>query len=452
MKSVFIVIKPAYKPAKKYEIFFLKFIVIYYISVCYNFKKTGNTTGKYNSFEMYDHPRHMEPLFPKEHKALVDRAMNIHHEAAALGSILHPVTRDKVNKLLRHINSYYSNRIEGEHTTPADIERAVKKEYSRDEKKKGLQKLNEAHIDVQALIDRWLDEEEHADVCSGSFLCRIHREFYSRVPDSFLKVYDPEADEYIDMVPGELRKREVTVGDHLAPKAEALEVFLKKFSETYDPNTIYGNKKLLAVAASHHRLAWIHPFLDGNGRVTRLFSYAYMKKARIESYGLWTISRGLARRSNEYKRLLATADSPRRGDYDGRGVLSEKGLNLFCDFFFDVAEDQIRFMAEMLELEKLRERIVGYVNLRSQGLIPGEEILRSEAKFVLPEVMMRGEVPRGEAKRITGLRERTARELTSQLEEEELLESDGHRSSFRFNIPAKVVGYYFPALYPEGTI
>ncbi len=66
--------------------------------------------------------------------------------------------------------------------------------------------------------------------------------------------------------------------------------------------------------------------------------------------------------------------------------------------------------------------------------------------------MVRGEVPRGEIKRISGLGERTARDLTSQLESEELVVSKNHRSPLRFNVPAKVVGYYFPKLYPEGSI
>lgn len=394
----------------------------------------------------------MEPMFPKETKILADQVMNIYRESASLEGFLHPITRNEVTRLLRHINSYYSNRIEGEHTTPADIERAVKKEYSKDENIKRLQRLSIAHIEVQALIDEWLENDPNINVCSPDFLCSIHREFYERVPEIFLDIRDPETGETIRMVPGELRKRLVTIGEHIPPPANALDLFLERFEQVYNPEKLFGQSKLTAVAASHHRLAWIHPFLDGNGRVTRLFSYAYMKKVKLESFGLWTISRGLARRSDEYKKSLAGADCSRRGDYDGRGNLSEKGLSEFCNFFFDVAADQISFMKELLQLQNLRERIMGYVNLRSQKLIPGEETLRAEAKYALADIMVHGEVPRGEMKRITGLGERTARDLTSQLESEELVVSDSHRSPLRFNIPGKVVGYYFPELYPEGSI
>jgi Fic family protein len=391
-------------------------------------------------------------MFPRETPSLVDFVMEVYRKSASLDGLLHPITQKEVTRLLRHINSYYSNRIEGEHTTPADIEKAVKKEYSKDEKRKRLQLLSVAHIEVQALIDEWLETDPEINVCSKDFLCSIHREFYDRVPESFLNIHDPETGEMIRMVPGELRKRLVTIGDHIPPTSDSLERFMSRFEEVYTLDKLLGHKKLVAAAASHHRLAWIHPFLDGNGRVARLFSYAYMKKVKLESLGLWTISRGLARRSDDYLNYLSVADANRKGDFDGRGNLSQKGLTRFCEYFFEVADDQISFMKELLQLENLRERIIGYVNLRSQNMIPDEEPLREEAKYVLVEIMTRGEVARGEVKRISGLGERTARDLTSQLESEELITSESHRSPLRFNIPAKVVGYYFPRLYPEGSI
>lgn len=389
---------------------------------------------------------------PRTTSSLAGLVMDVFRKAAALEELLHPITRNQVTRLLRHINSYYSNRIEGEHTTPADIERAVKKSYSTDEKKKRLQLLSVAHIDVQDQIDNWLSENPALNVCSADFLCRIHKEFYERVPDSFLNIPDPATSEIIRMIPGKIRKREVTVGNHTPPKAAHLETFLSRFEKAYSPDKLIGHNRLIAAAASHHRITWIHPFLDGNGRVSRLFSYAYMKKVNLESLGLWTISRGFSRQLDDYRQYLAIGDAVRQGDVDGRGNLSEKGLNRFCEFFFSVAEDQVSFMKEMLQLENLVDRIAGYVNLRSENMIPGEKPLRPEAKHILAEAAIKGEVPRGEVKRLSGLGERTARDLTRQLENEELVTSDSHRSPLRFHIPSNVVGYYFPSLYPEGSI
>jgi len=315
-----------------------------------------------------------------------------------------------------------------------------------------LQELSLAHIKVQQEIDARLDDAPESDICTAEFIRWIHQAFYEQVPEEFCQIQHPETDEVVVVSPGEFRDRSVKVGRHVPPAADSLSGFLKRFSESYKPEGLHGSKKLIAVAASHHRLAWIHPFLDGNGRVARLFSHAYMTKADIESHGLWTISRGLSKYKEDYQHYLSVADSPRQGDYDGRGKLSDSGLRDFCEYFLKTCLDQIEFMGGLLDLDNFQDRIKGYVDLRSQNMIPEEAKLRQEAKYILVEVMLRGQVPRGEAKRVTGLGERTARKLVSQLENEELLSAESHRSPLTFNIPPKVVGYYFPNLYPEGMI
>lgn len=191
---------------------------------------------------------------------------------------------------------------------------------------------------------------------------------------------------------------------------------------------------------------------DRPTHIDPLFTYAFMRKVGIYSHGLWTLSRGFARRTEDFKSMLAVADSSRRGDYDGRGNLSEKALTEFSTFFFEVADDQISFMKKLLSLDGLHKRIESYVNRRADEALPDEKALRTEAKHVLTEVMMRGEIARGEVPRLIGLGERTATDLIKQLLGEELVTSESHRAPLRFHIPGKVIGYYFPDLYPTGTI
>ena len=71
--------------------------------------------------------------------------------------------------------------------------------------------------------------------------------------------------------------------------------------------------KKFAAAAAHHRLLWIHPFLDGNGRVARLMSHAMLLDT-LESGGVWSIARGLARNVAAYKGHLAACDLPAAAD------------------------------------------------------------------------------------------------------------------------------------------
>ena len=180
---------------------------------------------------MFDRISHMEPLFPKAERAVLDLAMNVYRESAELGGVLNPITRNRISELLRHINSYYSNRIEGDHTNPVDIERAIRQQYSTDTAMRKLQELSVAHIEVQKLIDERLASNPELEVCSKEFLCWIHREFYRRVPESYLEISHPEKDEIITMVPGEIRKYNVKVGNHIAPVYTALDDFLNHFQK-----------------------------------------------------------------------------------------------------------------------------------------------------------------------------------------------------------------------------
>ena len=157
---------------------------------------------------------------------------------------------------------------------------------------------------------------------------------------------------------GELRETEVEVGHHIAPAAASLPAFLEFFEKGYAPKSISDSlDRIIAIAASHHRLAWIHPFLDGNGRVVRLFTEAAAIIEKIDGDGLWSISRGFAIRNAGYHSALHNADQKRWNDHDGNGNLSEKFLVEFCIFFLETAIDQTKFMLALLEPEKVLTRI-----------------------------------------------------------------------------------------------
>ena len=275
---------------------------------------------------IYTRVSQMEPMLPSaQGSELSDLSVEVVRQSAALSTALHPVTRRAVAELVRAMNSYYSNLIEGHNTHPVDIERALARDYSHDPAKRALQMESAAHVEVQRLVEQRLAAEPTLEICAPDFLGWVHREFYERLPDEFRRVQTPTGDVKI-VEPGRLRQDEVTVGRHLAPAAEALPEFLQRFAAAYGSANLSAIDRVVATAAAHHRLAWIHPFLDGNGRVTRLFTHAYLDKARIDGHGLWTVSRGFARNRDAYLAKLAGADEHRRGDLDGRGNLSNQGL------------------------------------------------------------------------------------------------------------------------------
>jgi Fic family protein len=308
-----------------------------------------------------------------------------------------------------------------------------------------LKKIENSHIEVQKCIESSIEDSPQTVITSKSFLCWIHKEFYERMPEEYLVVQRADG-KTEKVIPGKTREFEVEVGRHLPPKSEYLDAFMKRFEEVYDPHRLKGLNQVIATAASHHRLAWIHPFLDGNGRVIRLMTHAYLKKAKLDGHGLWTVSRGFARNREEYLAALAGADQPRRGDLDGRGSLTQAGLLGFCRFFLNAAIDQIDFMAGLLDLDGMQKRIQASVDRKVSF---GE--LKPEAGHLLRDVFLRGEIPRGEIPGIMGMPERSARRVVSSLLERNYLVSGTEKGPVMLGFPAAVVGYYFPRLYPEGV-
>jgi Fic family protein len=255
---------------------------------------TGNESGKMTSVTT------MEPLFPEENKALFDLATDLVAKSNALAGRLHPLIQQGVGDLVRSMNCYYSNLIEGHHTHPVDIDRALAGDYSAEPEKRNLQLEAKAHIDVQHKIDFGLAPLPST---SADFIRWVHKEFCEHLPEQLLVASDPQSGRKEKVVPGELRTVHVKVGHHVGLAPQDLAALLERFAGAYGNDRLPKIQRIVGVAASHHRLLWIHPFADGNGRVARLFSHAFLKELGIGS-SLWSVSRGLARAVDKYKAAL----------------------------------------------------------------------------------------------------------------------------------------------------
>jgi Fic family protein len=386
-------------------------------------------------------PDLMEPLLPPPgSRRLEDLAVELIARNASLAGKISKETVGAVSKLVRSMNCYYSNLIEGHNTHPVDIERALNGEYSKEPAKRNLQLEAFAHIEVQALIDS--GDVELSRITSWNYISWLHKEFCKRLPEELLTSRDPEAKKEVQVLPGALRSDEVIVGNHLAPVACELPKFLALFERRYNAVELSALMRVIAVPAAHHRLLWIHPFVDGNGRVARLFSHAFLKTIGAGS-GLWSTSRGLARNVSEYKERLAGADRWREHDTDGRGSLSLAGLIEFCEFFLTTCIDQVKFMETLLEPGMLTERVREYCakQVQIKALPRGSfELLR--------ELILSGSVARARVPSITNYQERQSRTIVSELIKRGLLQSESTRAELRLHIPYNVVESWFPRLYP----
>ncbi|MDW3204981.1 MAG: Fic family protein [Alphaproteobacteria bacterium] len=384
----------------------------------------------------------MEPLRVPEgarHRAgLVDQALVLARESAALRAGVPGEMVSALADLVRAMNCYYSNLIEGHNTHPVDIERALAEEYSDDARKRDLQVEARSHIAVQ----RWIDTGALAGRAAEAEAVReIHRRFCDHLPAEMLRVDDPESGARLPLVPGAYRERDVQVGRHVPVSPGAIPRFLERFQAGY--TGLGPTESILAAAAAHHRLLWIHPFLDGNGRVARLMSHAMLLDS-LDTGAIWSVARGLARNEGRYKALLAACDLPRRNDLDGRGSLSEEALAEFTHFFLEVCLDQVRFMRELMQPDRLRARILLWAEeeIRLGNLPP-------KSGAVLEAVLYRGQLPRGEVPGLLNMTDRHARRITSVLLESGTLTSESSRAPLRLAFPARLAARWMPGLFPE---
>jgi Fic family protein len=385
----------------------------------------------------------MEPLVIGDayacRAALTDLALDLTQKSAGLRRSLPPALLASLADIVRAMNCYYSNLIEGHYTHPVDIERAIKNDYSQDARQRDLQLEAKAHIAVQRWIDGGALKGGLAIKAEG--IREIHRRFCELLPEDLLWVEDPATKGKLRLAPGELRGRDVQVGNHVAISPGAIPRFMERFEQVY--GNIGKTESIISTAAIHHRLLWIHPFMDGNGRVARLMSHAMMLDL-LDTGAVWSVARGLARNVQEHKRLLANCDQPRRNDLDGRGALSEEALVEFTRFFLTVCIDQVNFMESLIQPDRLRARILLWVEEEIRlGRLP----LKSGS--ILEAVLYRGELPRGDADTVVGTGERQARRVVSALLSKEVLVSDSSRAPLRLAFPAALASRWMPGLFPE---
>ncbi len=382
----------------------------------------------------------ISPLMPE------DRVSGHLHELAA---VLLKESRDfgyfesvtePLRSQLRFMNSFYTNVIEGQHTRPRDMERAFLKKFDSNEKTAKLQRLAIAHLETEEEL-----ENDPTDPYSPEAIQNIHRKLYQRLPES-----DCRTDEGDSIIPGEFRTKDVNVGRHLAPAHGLLSEYLACWSNGYNRLPM-GEKSLIGIAASHHRLAWIHPFRDGNGRVARLHSNLLLNRSGYTG-GIWSVMRGFARNRDDYYRYLDLADAPRKGDLDGRGNLSQEELVRFIGFFLETCIDQARFMKEMLRMPRFKNGLLELLlHLQAHPWQIGSEksLIKTEGLEALHYTAITGKTDRGKFVAMTGLGERSGRRMLATLLDYGILKSESSRAPVVFTIPMKSLRFLFPRLWPE---
>lgn len=384
----------------------------------------------------------MEPLLIREDAPglgeLQDLVWELGQRSPEIANSRLSAVHGAVARLVRAMNCYYSNLIEGHNTQPIEIDRALANQFEADPQQRDLQEEAKAHIEVQT----WIDEENGlADTGFGvAGIREIHRRFYEKLPPHMHLVTHPQTQEQVRVIPGEYRQNDVRVGRHVPVAAADIPACLARWEAVY--TNLPPRNIPLAAAAAHHRLLWIHPMLDGNGRVARLITHAMLKKA-LSGVELWSVSRGFARTKERYKYLLQCCDHPRRGDRDGRGQLSESSLIDFTRYFLETALDQVNFMSDVLRTDDFSRALLEWI--RSQPDI-------AKGDRIIEHIILYGSIERGEVPTLLGLPERTARRVVKALFDHYLLDAESHRAPLKLNLPLHAAQAVFPSMVPDNAV
>lgn len=223
---------------------------------------------------------------------------------------------------------FYSNLIEGITLSRKEIAFSADPDSEKS--------LAGAHL----AASRWADKDNLRPMGICQFLRNCHEVFVSGLPDD-LRFLNQQGKGlgFRFIKPGRWREMDVQVGHHVPPRAQDVQRFMDRFEEVYSPflaRPMTGKDQLMAIVhgfIAHHRLVWIHPFSDFNGRISRIFLDKWLAVCRLPAIDLRTISGLLGRDGGvKYLAMLHNADRPRQGALDGRGNLTEKGLVDFVRF------------------------------------------------------------------------------------------------------------------------
>ena len=365
-------------------------------------------------------------------EVLLDLAGEVISRAAGLNSAVSPYLRRELRFLTGVINTYASNLIEGHDTRPHDILRAVNNATAPKDQE-SLIRAAVTSAQLQVAIDD--DEELIEGLLEPDVIRSLHRHLFLATPQ-LLEVPDAT----FCGLPGETRGpgMHVRVGQHVAPPGEFVDELLDGLLDYYRAQKGLSAAKMIDAAAMHHRLLFLHPFAEGNGRTIRIFTHALVHRAGAGAGGLWSISRGLARGTLEfpgepkrqYKLLLASADRQRQGGTtDGRGALSLQALEEFVEWFLLVAIDQIEYMSSVYDVPGLRTRAesVWAVQLADKPKLV-------EQSLPLLRRLLEGELPRKDAWTLVGKSPRTGRSVVARLLDEGLIYSESQRGALRLSL------------------
>lgn len=413
----------------------------------------------------WDDPYKLEPALPvgNDLEDLRDLAQDVLTGSRDLEVKLAPETAQAIGDKLRILNSLFSNQIEGHFTTFLEIEnRLGLKEREpvivpKTEDQYAAE-LGEAHVNAETALVRLLASQPEGNVSHPDFIRHIHRTFFDALPPEHQFTHSAGGFTKYPVMPGVFRDGPVRISTDdgesmpIGPMTTPdLDANMRLFGRIFHPDSFRGGEaKIIAAAAGHAKLAWLHPFRDGNGRSVRLYTSLFLARCGINRANLWSLSRGLAEKKGRYFTGLRFSNPGPTGQDRNALTFQSENTAAGCNIFLNICKDQIAFMHSQLMLNTITERIERFAETQL-GTQYGKN--KSEAGRILRAVFNSGRMERQEAYAVLGgLGEKTAQRIINGLVNDGYLKSDTHRAPLTIGLPPTALREYFPRIYNEAIM
>jgi hypothetical protein len=170
-------------------------------------------------------------------------------------------------------------------------------------------------------------------------------------------------------------------------------------------------RRLIAALAHHYHLVQTQPLSDGNGAVARLILHIHFAQIGLHPQ-LWSLSRGIARRQEEYHAALSITGGTQERQLAGAFQRSEQASLTFIEFMLDVCHEEVDCMTTALSRHQLREFVTHTYRTNSRLTDAG---ICSETMPALLALLIQGSLPRTEFVTFTGLPREAASDQLNRL-------------------------------------
>ena len=346
--------------------------------------------------------------FPKPEfdSTLMRLLFEVERLRADIGTGTTPVdTYIELHRLFDMVMSVVSARIEGNHTTVYEAVEAspATERPDRDEHWREVSNILAAA--------RALDDRDPQLLLTHSLV----RELHERTVTNLTREGDP--------TPGDYRSVDVAItgSQHRPPSWVTVHAEISDLLDFANQERP-PHEQMMQIALAHHRFVWIHPFQNGNGRVSRLFTYAMLRRTIFATGGHSALN-PTSVFGNDRSAYISALEAADR--------LDDAGALEWSEFFVHGIRDDLSRIVRLQDHEYVVRTLVGPAldTLARDGLIDPLE------HRVLMRVLIAGTVKAGDLESdVAGSASRRSRLIRTLLDRSLLTQADEGPRFYRLSL------------------